>query len=285
MLSTLNLRGAMLGALASLLFLTRALGQESFAGDPLALVKRFVDPAPIADLTPYIGKESEQANRLRSAITARAMKANGAELIKAGGGWAVVAVEAVQQSQGNVVDLYFHLFAQPGWKIMAIRATPTPPWGQTAMSKLLGGRPISGSDRDLKAFFEASRARLDELRDRAKPFLRGAVQAMDLAERKPEALRRVAGASPADIDRMMALLREIGASAVSSEPIDVPYAAEDIAHAQPNPNFFDLHLWGIVDNYVGLFWTSDRGQLPDMSPSNYIVIRDLGGSWYLYRTT
>lgn len=285
MLSTLNLRGAMLGALASLLFLTQAIGQESFAGDPLALVKRFVDPAPIADLTPYIGKEGEQANRLRSAITAGAMKANGAELIKAGGGWAVVAVEAVQQSQGNVGDLYFHLFAQPGWKIMAIRATPTPPWGQEAMSKRLGGRPVSGSDRDLKAFFEASRARLDELRDRAKPFLRGAVQATDLAERKPEALRRVAGASPADIDRMVALLRDIGAGAVSSEPIDVPYPAEDIAHAQPNPNFFDIHLWGIVDNYVGFFWTSDPGQLPDMSPSNYIVIRNLGGGWYLYRTT
>jgi hypothetical protein len=285
MLSALNLKGVLLGALASLLFVTQATGQESFAGDPVALVKRFVDPEPIADLVPYIGKEAEQASRLRSAITAAAMKANGAELIKAGGGWAVVAVETVQPSEGNVVDLYFHLFAQPGWKIMAIRATPTPPWGQEAMSKLLGGRPVSGSDRDLKAFFEASRARLDELRDRAKPFLRGAVQAMDLAERKPEAVRRVAGASPAEIDRMVALLREIGAGAVSSEAIDVPYAAEDIAHAQPNPSFFDLHLWGVVDNYVGFFWTSDPAKLPSMSPSNYIVIRDLGGGWYLYRTT
>jgi hypothetical protein len=285
MLSTLNLRRAMLAALASLLFVTQAAGQESSAGDPVALVKRFVDPAPIADLTPYIGKEAEPVNRLRSAIMAAALKANSAELVRSDGQWAVVAVETVQQSQGNVVDLYFHLFAQPAWRIMAIRATPTPPWGQAAMSKLLGGRPRSGSDRDLKAFFEASRARLDELRDRAKPFLRGAVQAMDLAERKPEALRRLAGASAADIDRMVALLREIGAGAVSSEPIDMPYAAEDIAHAQPNPNFFDLHLWGIVDNYVGFFWASDPKQLPSMSPSNYIVIRDLGGGWYLYRTT
>jgi hypothetical protein len=285
MVSTLNLRRAMLAALASLLFVTQAAGQESSAGDPVALVKRFVDPAPIADLTPYIGKEAEQVNRLRSAIMAAALKANSAELVRSDGQWAVVAVETVQQSQGNVVDLYFHLFAQPAWRIMAIRATPTPPWGQAAMSKLLGGRPRSGSDRDLKAFLEASRARLDELRDRAKPFLRGAVQAMDLAERKPEALRRLAGASAADIDRMVALLREIGAGAVSSEPIDMPYAAEDIAHAQPNPNFFDLHLWGIVDNYVGFFWASDPKKRPSMSPSNYIVIRDLGGGWYLYRTT
>ena len=88
MLSTLNLRGAMLGAFAGLLFLSQATGQQSFAGDPLALVKRFVDPAPIADLAPYIGKEAEQVNRLRSAITAAAIKANGAELIRSDGQWA-----------------------------------------------------------------------------------------------------------------------------------------------------------------------------------------------------
>ncbi len=285
MLSTLNFRGAMLGALASLLFLTQASGQESLARDPLALVKRFVDPSPIADLTPYIGKEAEQANSLRSAITAAAMKANGAELIKNDGQWAVVAVEVAQQPGGDIVDLYFHLFAQPGWKIMAIRGTPTPPWGQRAISRALGGAPLSGSDRDLKAFFEAKRARLDELRDRAKPVLKGPVQTTDLARKKPEALRRVAGASPAEIDRIVALLREIDVTVASSEAIDVPHAAEDLAHAQPNPNLLDLHMWGYADNSVGFFWTSDPALLPRMSPSSYIVIQDLGGGWYLYRTT
>ncbi len=52
MLSTLNLRGALLGALASLLLTAPALGQETFAGDPLSLVRRLVDPAPIDDPHP-----------------------------------------------------------------------------------------------------------------------------------------------------------------------------------------------------------------------------------------
>ena len=143
----------------------------------------------------------------------------------------------------------------------------------------------SGSDRDLKAYFEASRARLDELRDRTRPFLRGPVQSTQLAEKKPEALLRLEGASPAEIDRIAALLRETGVSMASSEPIDVPDPYEDISRAGPNPNFLDLHLWGFGDNSVGFFWTSDPALLPRMSPSNYIVIRPLGGGWYLYRTT
>jgi hypothetical protein len=122
-------RRVMLGVLAGLLVIAHATAQESSARDPLALVKRFVDPAPITDLTPYLGTEAEQVNRIRSFITSGAMKALSADLVASDKQWAVVAVETVQR-QGNVIDLYFHLFAQPDWRVMAIRGTPTPAWGR-----------------------------------------------------------------------------------------------------------------------------------------------------------
>ena len=44
-------------------------------------------------------------------------------------------------------------------------------------------------------------------------------------------------------------------------------------------------IGGITDNSVGYFYIKDERNVPEMSPSHFIMIRSLGDGWYLYKTT
>lgn len=44
-------------------------------------------------------------------------------------------------------------------------------------------------------------------------------------------------------------------------------------------------IGGILDNMVGFFYEPDRTKVPKMSKSGFIMIRELGNGWYLYKTT
>jgi hypothetical protein len=120
MLSTLNLRGALLGALASLLLTAPALGQETFAGDPLSLVRRLVDTAPIDDPTPYQGTDVN-LSRLRGSIVKALVKVDRVELVEAKEQSAVAAAEFTPRigGQSRAWDEYFYLSAEPSWKVVA----------------------------------------------------------------------------------------------------------------------------------------------------------------------
>ena len=47
----------------------------------------------------------------------------------------------------------------------------------------------------------------------------------------------------------------------------------------------DFSIGGMIDNSVGYFYCKDKNNLPEMSDNRYIMIRDLGNGWYLYKTT
>jgi hypothetical protein len=47
----------------------------------------------------------------------------------------------------------------------------------------------------------------------------------------------------------------------------------------------DFLIGGIIDNAVGYLYIKDEKDVPEMSPSHFIMIRKLGNGWYLYKTT
>jgi hypothetical protein len=42
---------------------------------------------------------------------------------------------------------------------------------------------------------------------------------------------------------------------------------------------------GILDNTIGYIYTDNETNLPEMSPSGVIMIREIGNGWYVYKTT
>ncbi len=158
MLSTLNLRGALLGALASLLLTAPALGQETFAGDPLSLVRRLVDPAPIDDPTPYQGTDVN-LSRLRGSIVKALVKVDKVELIEAKEQSAVAAAEFTPRigGQSRAWDEYFYLSAEPSWKVVAHGRPPLPPWGLD--QRWLGYQ----TEEELRTFFSGRGASAEQI--------------------------------------------------------------------------------------------------------------------------
>jgi hypothetical protein len=47
----------------------------------------------------------------------------------------------------------------------------------------------------------------------------------------------------------------------------------------------DFLIGGMIDNSVGYMYCTNKADLPKMSSSRYIMIREIGEGWYLYKTT
>lgn len=47
----------------------------------------------------------------------------------------------------------------------------------------------------------------------------------------------------------------------------------------------DFVIGGMIDNSVGYFYCKSPANVPEMSDNRYIMIRELGNGWYLYKTT
>lgn len=47
----------------------------------------------------------------------------------------------------------------------------------------------------------------------------------------------------------------------------------------------DFEIGGMIDNSVGYFYCEKPENVPEMSDNRYIMIRELGNGWYLYKTT
>jgi hypothetical protein len=50
-------------------------------------------------------------------------------------------------------------------------------------------------------------------------------------------------------------------------------------------NGINFVIGGMVDNILGYIHVSDKKDIPKMSPSRVIMIREIGNGWYLYKTT
>lgn len=50
-------------------------------------------------------------------------------------------------------------------------------------------------------------------------------------------------------------------------------------------NGINFLIGGMLDNTVGYLYVKDKKDLPQMNPSRIIMIREIGGGWYIYKTT
>jgi hypothetical protein len=41
----------------------------------------------------------------------------------------------------------------------------------------------------------------------------------------------------------------------------------------------------MIDNTVGYFYEPDKTKIPEINPSEIIMIREIGDGWYMYKTT
>ncbi|WP_297988985.1 hypothetical protein [uncultured Campylobacter sp.] len=46
-----------------------------------------------------------------------------------------------------------------------------------------------------------------------------------------------------------------------------------------------LLIGGVTDNSVGFLRVQDEADLPQMSPSEFIMIEKIAPNWYLFKTT
>lgn len=50
-------------------------------------------------------------------------------------------------------------------------------------------------------------------------------------------------------------------------------------------NCLNFKIGGLMDNTVGYFYVKDLKDLPEMTPDDVIMLREIGEGWYLYKTT
>lgn len=60
-----------------------------------------------------------------------------------------------------------------------------------------------------------------------------------------------------------------------------------LSHASYDGGVFELTVGGITDNVVGFMRVENESNLPQMSPSEFIMLERLfaNSKWYLFKTT
>jgi hypothetical protein len=115
------------------------------------------------------------------------------------------------------------------------------------------------------------------------PLLKGDVVAQELIERKPEAIGQLAGANSDEIDHIRALLKETAVFWMGNTLVDRA-DPEQFARDHPDWRYFVVAMWSFQGGVMGFFWKSEHAELPGLSPNGFLIIRNLGDGWYLFRT-
>jgi hypothetical protein len=54
---------------------------------------------------------------------------------------------------------------------------------------------------------------------------------------------------------------------------------------ESNPDNLNFFIGGILDNTVGFLYIRNKKNIPMMDPSHFIMVKEIGNGWYLYKTT
>jgi len=213
-------------------------------------------------------------------------------LLDQGAKTAVVAV-TITDSSGKGIDTYLHFKKDTIWKVCAFRAlamtgiiakvnddlaalTPkqvdsviASPHTKAEDHRLFKSREeyryslgntslILSLDDDLIAFFNKNKRAFEDLKN---------VLVAHGVMTKSRGLREMKGAET--YKNSLALLF-------------IDNAFPDWESSKDNLNFL---IGGITDNSVGYMYIKNKKDVPKMNPSHFIMIREIGGGWYLYKTT
>jgi hypothetical protein len=153
---------------------------------------------------------------------------------------------------GEEADAYFYLEKTPqGWAVSAYRAMATTGISVALLAELQKRPRLSEEEEFEKRNLQLSLSTDSQLR------------AWFAANRAT--LESLANASSGD--ETTARARAIGVQSVSSDGKKT-----------------DVIVGGMVDNTVGFMRPGPSGP-PPIDPSSFIWVEDLGGGWFLYRTT
>lgn len=177
------------------------------------------------------------------------------------------------------MDYYFHLQRQNGvWKLQAIRALATPGFvmllcnADPAKMSAMPGTPLStirtmcSSDDEVEAWFRQRAADFEAIRKLAskETIVGGYPPSAAGGRRVPE------------ID---AALKRIGIDGFENQTATAP------GWAQCRGECLMFTVAGITDNEVGVLWVEKPDALPEIDPSQVIMLRPLGGGWWIFKTT
>lgn len=191
---------------------------------------------------------------------------------------------------GQTYDMYLHLKKDSVWKAAAFRAlaltgmieqinqylkslspkqvdsmvTAPGKTGKLFTSRaeyefMLGNISLTlASDSQLVAHFKKNKAAFETLKDN---LLKNGILRSDVG------VKRMKNPAP-----MMKRLKALYIENAFRERTEVPH----------NINFL---IGGITDNSVGYLYVPNERDVPEMSPSDYIMVRKIANGWYLYKTT
>jgi hypothetical protein len=231
---------------------------------PAATLARFVELANAGKLTTpegqaiLTGEAKEMATEAKSALPA-------ADRIISVSPDFAAARFVLRGAGGDEADAYFYLQRTPsGWAVSAFRAMAMTGMDMMLLAEMNKQKTLSAEDQLRKRNLELVLSPDSKLRawfTANRPALEGVATAWTQlpAPRSAASSRDAAGVG--------ASLPALGLSSVA-----------DLADG------VQITIGGSLDNTVGFLRAGPSGP-PKISPSDFIWVEDLGGGWYLYRTT
>ena len=258
--------------------------------DPLTLAKMIFARETFTDLDKHV--TGEYKGRPNGTDLPKNVTTN-FELLDETNTTAVVAMTIVD-SAGNAFDTYLHFVNEDVWKVTALRALAvTGIYSeiiaryekmtqaqrdsldvlQKKMAKEIPGysyKPNSmewtfknaklllSSDKDLIDYFKINKQKFEVLRDAL--LMKGFLQSSKS-------------------------LAEFDASNTIQPQLD-DLLIDNVGRAgSGSSKNLEFIIGGMVDNSVGYFYLKDKKNKPFMSTNGYIMIREIGNGWYLFKTT
>jgi len=205
---------------------------------------------------------------------------------------AVVAMNVVDV-KGIQVDTYLHFQKDSVWKLSAFRSLAMT--GMLAkMSEQLESFTPQQVDQLLKSAAK-DKEKHHLFSSRAEyEFMRGNTK---LTIASDAALVAHFTNNKADFERIKAAgLQEISGKTTEdtqdqelAKPLEAVYRKLYISSVRSGGDEFgnglNFLIGGMVDNAVGYLYVKDKKDLPEMSPNDIIMLREIGDGWYLYKTT
>ncbi|KUG08323.1 hypothetical protein ASU33_09110 [Solirubrum puertoriconensis] len=251
---------------------------------PLEIAKRFVAKGQWARMKSYLC--CEVAQQARAQTLGQQIPANlerKCQLLQQDDASAVVAVEL--RDTASTADFYLHFVKEADdWKLQAVRGLSSTNLGQQ-MLQLMQGMPDAEVSRynqthpdadhtftveNLKLWVGAD-ARLIEHFNRNRAGFEGVVRTVQtrgyLAEPTQEAEQQ-ANTDPAIKTQLQQL-----------------YIRRLTRRITNCGSCLEFLIGGVTNDTVGFLYQPDPAEVPAMDPGRIIVIKPLGGGWYLYKTT
>lgn len=258
---------------------------------PLDLAKKIFSKEPFPDIKKYITGEYEGKpdgqDLAKNSIT-RFM------LLGQTNDKAVVAM-TILDSAGKGLDTYLHFGKDSIWKMQAFRALAMTGMIEQAIKELekmtpkevdeLIEKSKNAKEKEYVVFtsrddyyYELGNARLTiELDENIiKHFLDNKPEFERIKEAALAELRKKKSDEESSVNLVENLRNNYRRLFISS----VSYGSYELGS-----NCLDFSIGGMLDNTVGYLYVKDKKDLPEMSDSRVIMLREIGDGWYLYKTT